>query len=219
MTFRPPRSPLSLRDRKRAETRRTLALAAYTIVRDEGVDAVTAEAVADRAGVSRRTFFNYFPSVESVLTASVAEFFTTLSRRLDERPHDEPVRASLLAVVDDPSDLDLVERIGVLAAAGESSAHAKVLILGTLHEWTDWLEDWLRDRLGTRVADRPSDLQIAVLASCILGAGEAALRVWARHATDTPDDPRPDFLAAFAEAIDLLGTDLLLDADAAVRTP
>ncbi|MBR7744785.1 TetR family transcriptional regulator [Phycicoccus sp. BSK3Z-2] len=205
MTTTPCRTT-SLRERKRAETRRTLALAAYTIVRDEGVDAVTAEAVAERAGVSRRTFFNYFPSVEQVLTASVAEFFTALSRRLDERPQDEPLRASLLAVVDDPSDLDLVERIGVLVEAGESSAHAKSLILGELHTWLDWLEGWLRGRLG----DAPSELHVAFVATSILACGEAALRVWARHAAGS-ETPTRSFQAAFTEAIALLGTDLLPD--------
>ncbi|MBD3784327.1 MAG: TetR/AcrR family transcriptional regulator, partial [Micrococcales bacterium] len=194
----------SLRDRKRERTRRDLALAAYTIVRDEGVDAVTAEAVADRAGVSRRTFFNYFPSVESVLTASVAEFFASLSRRLEERPAGEPVRASLLAVVDDPTDLDLVERIGTLAAAGEASPHAKALILGELHSWLDWFEGWLRARLGPG----PSELQVATTASAVVGAGEAALRVWARHALDDTDTSAPSFHGAFAEALTCLGSPL-----------
>ncbi len=68
----------SLRTRKREDTRRSLTEAAYALVRDSGFEGLTAEAVADRAGVSRRTFFNYFPSVESVLTASVTEFFSLI---------------------------------------------------------------------------------------------------------------------------------------------
>ncbi len=207
MTRRPVCATTSLRDRKREQTRRDLALAAYTIVRDAGVDAVTAEAVADRAGVSRRTFFNYFPSVESVLTASVAEFFASLSRRLEQRPADEPVSASLLSVVDDPTDLDLVERVGVLAAAGEASPHAKALILGELHAWVDWFEGWLRGRLGPE----PSELQVATIASAVIGAGEAALRVWSRHAVDGSSSPTPTFHASFAEALGHLGAPLLPD--------
>ena len=127
----------SLRDRKRDQTRRALVDAAYAIVRDEGYPDLTAEAVADRAGVSRRTFFNYFPSVESVLTASVTEFFDAVGERLDARPLDEDVLDSALAVVTDPGDGDLVERIGVLAAAGEASPHARGLILVELHAWLD----------------------------------------------------------------------------------
>ncbi len=112
----------SLRTRKRAETRSALVQAAYAIVRDDGFEGLTAEAVADRAGVSRRTFFNYFPSVESVLTASVTEFFASVGDRLEARPVDEDVLDSALAVVTDPGDGDLLERIGVLAAAGRGLA-------------------------------------------------------------------------------------------------
>ncbi len=205
MSPRPTSPTTSLRDRKREQTRRDLALAAYTIVRDSGVDAVTAEAVADRAGVSRRTFFNYFPSVESVLTASVAEFFASLSRRLEARPDGEPVGASLLSVVDDRTDLDLVERVGVLAAAGETSPHAKGLILGELHAWVDWFEGWLRGRLGPE----PSELRVATIAGAVIGAGEAALRVWSRHALDGAGPATPTFHASFAEALGLLATPLL----------
>ena len=137
----------SLRTRKREDTRAALTEAAYALVRDARFEALTAEAVADRAGVSRRTFFNYFPSVESVLTASVTEFFVPVGERLDARPRDEDVLDSALAVVTDPGDSDLVERIAVLAAAGEASPHARGLILVELHSWLDWLEGWLRGRL------------------------------------------------------------------------
>jgi AcrR family transcriptional regulator len=170
--------PTTLRERKREETSRALARAAYGIVREQGVDAVTADAVAERAGVSRRTFFNYFPSVESVLTASVAELLEAAAARLEERPVGEDVVTSVLAVVGDPVDLDLVERLGVLAEAGESNLHARTLMLGELHAWVDWFEGWLRGRLG----ERPTDLQVATLAAVVMAAAEAAMRVWARDA-------------------------------------
>jgi AcrR family transcriptional regulator len=173
----------SLRTRKRVETRAALVQAAYAIVRDAGFEGLTAEAVADRAGVSRRTFFNYFPSVESVLTASVTEFFASVGARLDARPVDEDVLASALAVVTDPGDGDLLERIGVLAAAGEASPHARGLILVELHTWLDWLEGWLRRRLGPEA----DDLYVATLASSLVGSAEAAFRVWLRHDSTTAD--------------------------------
>ena len=194
----------SLRDRKREETRRALAHAAYTIVRDEGVDAVTADAVADRAGVSRRTFFNYFPSVESVLTASISDFFAALSERLEERPADEDVIDSVLAVVDDPGDLALVERIGVLAAAGETSPHAKGLILVEFHTWLDWFEEWLRGRLGPG----PTDLHVATVAAAVLGCGEASIRVWSK-AVVAGDRPRA-FHDVLAESLGHLRTGRLV---------
>lgn len=165
-----------VRARKRVRTERDLAEAAYSVVRDLGFDAVTADAVADRAGVSRRTFFNYYPSVESVFTASVAEFFVSVGELLEGRPLAEDVLDSALAVVTDPGDSELVERIAVLATAGESSAHARGLILVELHGWLDWLEGWLRRRLPPAT----DDLLVATYASTLVGTAEAAFRVWAR---------------------------------------
>ena len=57
----------SLRVRKREETRRALVGAAYALVRDAGYAGLTAEGVADRARVSRRTFFNYYPTKAAAL--------------------------------------------------------------------------------------------------------------------------------------------------------
>lgn len=213
MPLRPACVATSLRDRKREATRRALAHAAYTLVRDGGVDAVTAEAVADRAGVSRRTFFNYFPSVESVLTASISDFFVALSERLDGRPPTEDVLDSVLAVVDDPGDLSLVERIGVLAAAGETSPHAKGLILVEFHTWLDWFEAWLRERVGPG----PSELHVATLAGAILGCGEAAVRVWSR-AVVAGEEP-PAFHVVLAESLGHLRSGLLAGAPAAAGSP
>ena len=206
----PLRNPLaadgcSLRTRKRVETRAALVESAYSLVRDHGFDGLTAEAVADRAGVSRRTFFNYFPSVESVLTASVAEFFASVGDRLDARPLDEDVLASALAVVTDPGDGDLAERIGVLAAAGEASPHALGLILVELHAWLDWLEGWLRRRLGPDT----TDLLVATYASTLVGAAEGAFRYWIRAtARAGRHDEVPSLQSCFTTAIAHLRTGL-----------
>ena len=67
----------------------------------------------------------------------------------------------------------------MLAAAGEASPHARGLILVELHTWLDWLEGWLRRRL--RPADA-TDVYVATLASGLVGASEAAFRVWLRQA-------------------------------------
>ncbi len=193
-----------MRASKRERTARDLAEAAYAVVRDVGFDAVTADAVADRAGVSRRTFFNYYPSVESVFTASVAAFFDSVGERLDARPADEDVLDSAVTVITDPGDVELLQRIGVLSAAGESSPHARGLILVEAHTWLDWLEEWLRRRLPPGA----DDLLVATYASTMLGAAEAAFRVWAKA-------PSGELSATVARALDHLRTGL----DPATPTP
>lgn len=56
-----------LRERKRLETRHALEAAAIELVSANGLDATTIEAISERAGVSPRTFFNYFDSKEDAL--------------------------------------------------------------------------------------------------------------------------------------------------------
>ncbi|EMY34785.1 hypothetical protein D477_007706 [Arthrobacter crystallopoietes BAB-32] len=58
---------ISLRDRKRAETWSALHGAASDLALNHGLESVTIEAVAAAAGVSTRTFFNYFPSKEDAV--------------------------------------------------------------------------------------------------------------------------------------------------------
>lgn len=56
-----------LRERKKAATRQALHQAAVRLAIAHGADKITVEAVADEAGVSRRTFSNYFANKEEAL--------------------------------------------------------------------------------------------------------------------------------------------------------
>jgi len=58
---------LSLRERHRAQTSREIHEAAWELTRRNGYGATTVDAIVERAGVSRRTFFNYFPSKEDAV--------------------------------------------------------------------------------------------------------------------------------------------------------
>ena len=63
----PPNAPPSLRERKKAETWTAIHEAAATLAYDRGFEQATVEAIAESAGVSPRTFFNYFPAKEDAV--------------------------------------------------------------------------------------------------------------------------------------------------------
>ena len=64
----------SLRERRREQTWTAIHEAALKRVREHGMRGTTVEEIAQEAGVSPRTFFNYFPSKAAVVTGRVSEF-------------------------------------------------------------------------------------------------------------------------------------------------
>lgn len=58
---------LSQRERNRIDTWHAIHEAAYTLASNVGPAATTTEGIASAAGVSRRTFFNYFPTKEDAV--------------------------------------------------------------------------------------------------------------------------------------------------------
>ncbi|WP_424465919.1 TetR family transcriptional regulator [Pseudoclavibacter helvolus] len=58
---------LSLRERNRIDCWHAIHDAAADLTIERGLDETTIDAISERAGVSRRTFFNYFPSKEDAV--------------------------------------------------------------------------------------------------------------------------------------------------------
>jgi AcrR family transcriptional regulator len=88
-----------LRERKKRETRRAINLAALDLVEEKGFSAVTTEEIAARAGVSARTFFNYFPSKEAAVIGTTQEELESYAAAIESPlPGETPV-ASLRRVV------------------------------------------------------------------------------------------------------------------------
>jgi AcrR family transcriptional regulator len=56
-----------LRERKRAATRAAVTAVARALTAERGLNGYTVEEVCERADISRRTFFNYFPTKEDAI--------------------------------------------------------------------------------------------------------------------------------------------------------
>ena len=60
-------SDSGLRQRKRAATRGAITATARALTAERGLTGYTVEEVCEAAGISRRTFFNYFPTKEDAI--------------------------------------------------------------------------------------------------------------------------------------------------------
>jgi AcrR family transcriptional regulator len=75
---RSPPEGEGLRERKRRETLRRIAEQGLRLFLTNGYEETTLEAVAEAAGISRRTFFYYFKSKEEILLAFQVGFAETI---------------------------------------------------------------------------------------------------------------------------------------------
>jgi AcrR family transcriptional regulator len=75
-----------LRERKKLQTRQSIASAAHRLFIERGYHATTLPDIAEAADVSTRTIFAYFPSKEDILFSGFAEMIDDLSRALQDRP-------------------------------------------------------------------------------------------------------------------------------------
>jgi AcrR family transcriptional regulator len=92
-------TPPRLRDRQREQTRRELAVAALALATDQGLASVRVPQIAAAAGVSTRTFNNYFSSKEAAITWPARRWAVRMAEDLLARPADEPLAALEAAIV------------------------------------------------------------------------------------------------------------------------
>jgi AcrR family transcriptional regulator len=93
-----------LRTEKKSATRRALTTAAQELVLERGLDCVTVEDIAAAAGVSPRTFFNYFAGKDEALVGADRSALQSLADELRCRPASEGPADALRAVMLDDVD-------------------------------------------------------------------------------------------------------------------
>lgn len=83
-----------IRERKRRETHNTLIEVGLELFLEKGYEGTTLDAIADRAGISRRTFFSYFKSKEDIILAWNATVWENALEDLRKTPLEaEPLEA------------------------------------------------------------------------------------------------------------------------------
>ena len=166
-----------LRERKKAETHQALAKAALHLADELGPERVTVEAIADAAGVSPRTFFNYFSSKEDAIVGIAPAQSSALLADLLARPDDEPPLDALRAVV-----LAAAER---LQAGGDDwvirhrliQKHHSLAVIRAA--WFAEVERRMADEIARRTGLDPGlDVYPALVVSAALGALRVTIDVW-----------------------------------------
>src|SRR5262245_58236029 len=82
---RPP-----LARRKQDFVRTEIRHAALDLFAATGYDATTVEAIATRAGLSRRTFFRYYASKDDLMAQAIDDYGDVLTAAIAETPSDLP---------------------------------------------------------------------------------------------------------------------------------
>ncbi len=189
-------STISLRERKKRQTRQRLIEAALRLFQDQGYDDTTVEQIAAAAQVAKGTFFNYFETKEAILPALVAWRLRELEEALspERGAPASPVariKLALRLVADDPlADPVLMRRL--FAAGGYHST------VNPVHALADLLSEQVRQ--AQAAGEIRADLDPLYLGGVLRALFFQQLMMW--HHVDRP--------APLPECLDWT-VDLLLD--------
>lgn len=135
-----------LRERKRQETLARITEVGLGLFNERGFEATTLDAIAEAAGISRRTFFHYFKSKDDILLTQTS-MGDSLSQALDtKRPEAQPMEALREAILGllanyAPEELVALDRMMLSSQAVQARKQAtylqdeKTLYLALCRHW------------------------------------------------------------------------------------
>ncbi|MEU7478612.1 helix-turn-helix domain-containing protein [Lentzea sp. NPDC042327] len=179
---------LGRRERKKLQTRQSIADAALELFLARGFDDVGVKEVADRADVSVTTLFKHFPSKEALLFDEDAEMESSLIGAVRDRPAGTSIPAALrdhfIGAAEGHVDHPLFESFARLV---ESTPSLRA------YQRTMWLrhEKALAEAIAAEIGAPPGDVRCAGLARFALEARDVIFS-------------RPDRERAAAELFGLL---------------
>lgn len=88
-----------LRERKKRQTRGRIHRCALDLVAEHGLAGITTDEIAAAAGVSPRTFFNYFPTKDAAIVGASPDLPERLAAALVARPATEGILPALRFVL------------------------------------------------------------------------------------------------------------------------
>ncbi|MGP0222710.1 TetR/AcrR family transcriptional regulator [Paenarthrobacter sp. NCHU4564] len=163
-----------LRERKRAATRQAITTVARSLTADHGLNGYTVEEVCQEAGISRRTFFNYFHSKEDAVIGAFSDDLppdALESFNRDPRRRKDSISGTLLAALYRLT-LDLVERSTISRAEVHqliAAIKAEPQLLGRMTLEGEAKEQQFTELIAAREGLSPDHPEI-VMAAAVFGA-------------------------------------------------
>lgn len=196
-----------LRERKRIATRRAIEAAAVRIAADRGLDGATVEEIARVAGVSPRTFFNYFATKEEAVLGAVPELVDgpAVDAFLDG---SGPIVLDLADVVaaSIPGALADPELVQVRRELARRHPELTARRMARLHDFEVALAELVERRLAVARPDQSDAERVSharLVALVALAAMRHAWGGWVERGV-APSDLTAELHASFAALGDLL---------------
>ncbi|MGW4243954.1 TetR/AcrR family transcriptional regulator [Nocardia sp. NPDC004722] len=165
--------PAGLRERKKQATREALRDAALRLALEHGPDNVRVEDIAEAAGVSPRTYNNYFSSREHAIVAAVtAEREARVAAAIAVRPAEDRLADVIVdAVLEQYADPGEHHRDALLLITTHPALRA--MFLSDTDTLSKPLAEAIAERLGA-----PAEFTAPVLAAAVAAAVRVALEHW-----------------------------------------
>jgi AcrR family transcriptional regulator len=173
-----------LRERKKQATREALRLAALRLAVEKGWEQVRVEDIATEAGVSTRTFNNYFAGKDEAFLATAYDRGARMQAALAARPAEEPLWPAVIEAVvhgfaADAVDLRQARRITPTPTLAAGQLKAIVVI-----------EQGLAEGIARRIgADAGRDVYPRLVAAAAISATRVTLDHWLRTGSGLPFPP------------------------------
>jgi AcrR family transcriptional regulator len=155
---------LGLRERKKQQTRETIARAARDLFAERGYDETTLAEIAEAADISPRTIFAYYESKEDILLCEEQEFLDQLKQDLEQRPEGTTTVDAIRKLISSvpPPDDQMLQRKRIFAdnPALQMKARAR---LGQL-------EPLLTESIAKDLKAGPDDIRPPLVAASMIAA-------------------------------------------------
>jgi AcrR family transcriptional regulator len=173
--------PASRRELNKAATRQAITDSTLALLRQNGPGNFTVEDIAEAAGISRRTFFNYFGSTEAAIASVTNGFLDSALEQFRRRPADEPILESARAALAELADPMTVAPLAELFGLTQGNP---LMARSELEAWdhcTEQIVAAARERSGTGDGTEQDELYVRALAGSVVSCGKAAMDVWFRR--------------------------------------